>query len=160
MSLSPRILTFVAIVPILVAIDLGVKEWAHLAIESGRYIRLWTGFGLTHGFNPGISFSLLDDFPQGVVVMTGVLTTGMLAWLATTRDRKLILPLGFISAGAVANFIDRINHGAVTDIFVIGAPQAPLFTNNLADFWITFGVVTMVLQSVNIGRRTASGSVR
>ena len=84
----------------------------------------------------------------------------MLGWLAFTKDQRNIAPIGLISAGALANFIDRLIHGAVTDIFVIGPPQAPLFTNNLADFWISFGVVAMVLQSVKIGRRPSVRNFR
>lgn len=160
MKLSLRFVTFAAVIPILVILDLVVKEWAHAAVQTGSYTRLWTGFGLTHGFNPGVSFSLFNNFPQAVLVITGLLTAGVLTWLALTQDRKMILPLGLVSAGALANFIDRLNHGAVTDIFVIGAPQSPLFTNNLADFWISFGAVAMALMSVKIGRRSALKAMR
>ena len=153
---SLRLLTYVLVIPVLVAIDLAVKEWAHISVSSGSYTRLLPGIGLTHGYNPGISFSLFNDFPLGVLVVTGVLTTAVLIWLGLAKERASIVPIGLIGAGAVANFVDRLIHGAVTDIFVIGAPQAPLFTNNLADFWISFGVVAMLLQSVKIGRRSNS----
>ncbi|EEI25583.1 hypothetical protein HMPREF0519_0276, partial [Lentilactobacillus hilgardii DSM 20176 = ATCC 8290] len=46
------------VIPALVAVDLTVKEWAHANLAFGDYFRVWTGFGLTHVFNPGMSFSL------------------------------------------------------------------------------------------------------
>lgn len=160
MKPSPRLLTIVLLLPVLIAIDLAVKEWAHATIQTGSYTSLWAGFGLTHGYNPGISFSMFDGFPVAILAVTGAITATVLGWLAFTKDQRNIAPIGLISAGALANFIDRLIHGAVTDIFVIGPPQAPLFTNNLADFWISFGVVAMVLQSVKIGRRPSVRNFR
>lgn len=146
-------LTAIVAIPALVLLDLGVKEWAQSVIPPGQYIRGWSGFGLTNIFNPGISFSIFSDNPTAVLVLTAIMTFCIVGWFALTRQKSSIVPLGLVAAGGIANFIDRLNHGAVSDIFVFGPPQAPLFTNNLADFWISFGVVALLIDAVQIRRK-------
>ncbi len=106
--------------------------------------------GLQLAHNPGIAFSLrLPPIVQELVI---VLALGLVGWTAVKYGKTWLDRLGFglVLGGAVANLIDRIPDGAVTDYFQIGS--FPVF--NLADSCITVGVGLVVIGAVVTGRMT------
>lgn len=130
--------------PLLVAIDIASKAWAVLALDFGASsILIFPGISYRLAFNPGVSFGLFAESPVMVLALTSVLTAGLTIWFWKARSRWIELALATIIAGAVANIIDRVVNGAVTDFISFGQPDAPIFTNNLADMWITAGAVLL-----------------
>lgn len=137
------------LVPILVALDLGVKIWATQNLGGmTEAVPLAPGLSLRLVSNPGVSFGLFAGSPWPVTLVTAAMTVGLTAWFARSRSEREYLAIGCILAGAVSNLIDRLVNGAVTDFLSFGSLNAPLFTNNLADIWITVGVVLLFGGSV------------
>jgi len=132
------------LIPILVAVDLGTKFWAMQNLsEIAEAIPLAPGLSLHLVSNPGVSFGLFAGSPWPLTLVTTVMTVAFIVWFARSRLKREYVAIGSILAGAASNLIDRLLNGAVTDFLSFGSLDAPLFTNNLADIWITFGVVIL-----------------
>lgn len=100
--------------------------------------------GLRLSFNPGIAFSLGDRFPGPVRLMTVGLVTllALFAWRqAPAAGRGAGMAGGAVLGGAVANVVDRIPDGRVTDYISVG--WWPTF--NLSDSFIVVGAALLVL---------------
>jgi signal peptidase II len=93
------------------------------------------------GHNSGVAFGLGATGPAWVVVAVTAVVIMVLAVAAWRGTFTSTFAAGLILGGAVANFIDRIGDGAVTDMIDVG--WWPTF--NVADIAITTGVVLLVL---------------
>jgi signal peptidase II len=92
--------------------------------------------------NSGIAFGLFSSATGVVIVLTAVAVTWMLVFFARSGARHPIIPaaLGLLIGGSVANLIDRIRLGHVTDFLDVG--WWPAF--NLADSFIVLGVAVLL----------------
>ncbi len=108
---------------------------------------------LRHVHNRGIAFGLFSG--AGSIVVAGTLIVGILLFVFLMRvepsDRLTILGGAFITGGALGNLVDRVQLGYVTDF--IHLPNWPTF--NVADIWITVGVVLVLLAQLVAIRREA-----
>ena len=112
-----------------------------------------------HVQNSGIAFGLFATATPIVIVLTGVAVAWMLLFFARSGGRHPILPvaLGFLLGGSVANLIDRVRLGHVTDF--LDLQYWPAF--NLADSFIVAGVgilIAALLRAEREPRRHAPGS--
>jgi len=105
-------------------------------------------FNLVMAWNPGVSFSLLDDFGEagrwGLSLVAGAFVVVLVVWLARARDTAAGFALGLVIGGAIGNIYDRVMFGAVADFFDlhIGGWHWPAF--NIADSAIAVGVVLLL----------------
>lgn len=130
------------LMPPLLALDLSTKLWTRQSLEMNAWpAPLLPGLSLRFVENPGISFGIMGGSPLAVTLLTGAMIVVLLVWFIRSHVVREQFALGFILAGALANLIDRLVHGSVTDFLAWGPLEAPLFTNNLADIWITLGVI-------------------
>jgi signal peptidase II len=131
------------------ALDLMVKKWAQSALEYGQPVTVFPGFNLTLLFNPGVSFGLFPvGSPTGLAFMLlvqVVLCLGIAVYAWSQRGKLIVWPMLLLLSGALANLVDRFINGAVTDYldFYLSSSHWPAF--NLADAWITLGVVGLLL---------------
>ncbi|RMB79025.1 signal peptidase II [Rhodococcus sp. SBT000017] len=136
----------VTLVLTLVATALTVDYWAQQALP-GSPIALPV-LELRLAFNRGMAFSLGDSLPLWVIVsVTATITAGVAAYgwhSARHGEQWTTAALALILAGALSNVLDRLVDGAVTDYFHTG--WWPTF--NLADVYITSGVVVLIGASV------------
>ena len=104
---------------------------------------------LTHVENRGVSFSFLgsiDDFWRAPLLI-GVSVAAMILlgfyWKAHGHEMNRLhhLAFGLILPGAAGNLIDRALFGTVTDFFHFRFFDQSFFVNNLADIFISMGVV-------------------
>ena len=88
--------------------------------------------------NPGIAFGLFSNWATAVTVLTGVAVAWMVGYFARAGARHPVLPvaLGLLIGGSVANLVDRLRLGHVTDF--LDLRYWPAF--NLADSFIVVGV--------------------
>ncbi|CAH0294446.1 signal peptidase II [Rhodococcoides fascians] len=131
-----------ALVLALVAAALLVDYWAQAALPGSTIpLRI---LELRLAFNRGMAFSLGDSLPVWVVVaVTASITTGLAIYGWRTAPHAgpvTTAALSLVLAGALSNVLDRLLDGAVTDYFHTG--WWPTF--NLADIYITCGVVLMI----------------
>lgn len=146
-----------------IVLDMATKAWAervllrHVPVEV---VGEW--FRLTLGYNEGIAFGLFATDGPGVIIASGLATLLIGLWvvhLLRTNAGGIPSPwaLGLLLGGGVANVIDRIGDGRVTDFLAIGIGSHRWPTFNLADFFILTGVAVLVTWSYR--HPTARGPV-
>ena len=91
-----------------------------------------------HVTNPGIAFGLFSSWATAVTVLTALAIAWMVAYFAKAGARHPVFPvaLGLLIGGSVANLVDRVRLGHVTDF--LDLRFWPAF--NLADTFIVVGV--------------------
>ena len=100
--------------------------------------------GLQRSYNEGIAFGInLPPIFQEALILTALIAVGALA-LRSSRAMLSQIGFGLILGGGLANIIDRIPDGLVTDLFQVGT--FPIF--NVADSCITVGVGLLLLEMV------------
>ena len=135
------------------AADLAAKWFAERHLDEP--ISLPAGLRLELGHNSGVAFGALDAAPDWTIAgATALLVAGLL--VAAQRG---LLPLspsgtGLLVGGGVANLIDRLGDGRVTDF--IDPPRWPAF--NLADVAITLGVLLILWRSVREDRPSGTAA--
>lgn len=111
--------------------------------------RVTNFFNLVFTWNPGTAFSMFravgDNAPLIMIIATGIIIALLLFYLLRRAKSYEVAPLVLIIGGALGNLIDRIRFGAVIDFldFHIGAIHWPAF--NVADMFITIGIVFYIL---------------
>lgn len=115
---------------------------------GGTYPLLPGVLQLSHVRNTGAAFSLFQEEPIGLLVVSCVLY--VLVLLYSVRKPHLsrleTLSLGIILGGAGGNLLDRVLWGGVVDYIDVVAIHYPVF--NLADTAIVFGMLGLVLASL------------
>ncbi|WP_138512767.1 signal peptidase II [Maricaulis alexandrii] len=134
----------------LVAFDLIVKsQIERLLVDVGTSVPLVPGFNLTLGHNRGVSFGVLDSdhwiAPYILSSVAVVLVVAVLIWTAEQKS-KLVNAAGILFAsGGLANAIDRLGDGVVTDYLDFGWQALRWPTFNLADVFIFIGAALLIL---------------
>jgi len=95
-------------------------------------------FWIHHVENSGIAFGLFARSTPIVIFLTGIAVAWMLWFFARSGARHPVLPvaLGLVIGGSLANLLDRVRLGHVTDF--LDFKYWPSF--NLADTFIVVGV--------------------
>lgn len=103
-------------------------------------------FSIHHVQNSGIAFGLFAHSTTAVIALTAVAVTAMLIFFSRSAQRHPLLPvaLGLVIGGSVANLIDRVRLGHVTDF--LDFAYWPAF--NLADTFIVVGVALLFVSFV------------
>ncbi|WP_244479752.1 signal peptidase II [Methylobacterium sp. Leaf111] len=112
---------------------------------------------LTLSFNHGISFSLFPARdPSSLALLLGIqgtLTCFIAVWAVAAAGGLERLGLAAMARGAAGNLIDRFMDGSVTDYLDLHTGGMRWFTFNLADAWISGGVVLLLIDGIRQGRR-------
>ena len=136
----------------------GVSQWMALGVIAGTAIaadqltksivsaRLPFGeavasigpFSIHHVQNSGIAFGLFANSTTAVILLTATAVAAMLVFFGRSAQRHPLLSvsLGLVIGGSIANLIDRVRLGHVTDF--LDFAYWPAF--NLADTFIVVGV--------------------
>ncbi|MGB3771301.1 MAG: signal peptidase II [Rhodococcus sp. (in: high G+C Gram-positive bacteria)] len=143
--------TLAIVVAVLVAAALAADPVARRALSDGRVVELGL-LQLKLAYNSGVAFSVGNGLPPWVLIaVTATITAaiGVYAWRTVPAGSPTgTVGLAAIVAGAAANVIDRAADGRVTDYFHTG--WWPTF--NLADTYLTCGVVLVIIATLREGR--------
>lgn len=153
----PGVVTLAAIVVGAAIVDLTTKSLAVALLAEGDVRGVIPFIDLALHYNRGISFSMFQaGSPASLAVLLAIqaaLTT-LVAFFAHRATATLPrLGLALITGGALGNLVDRSVDGAVTDFLDLHTAGIHWFAFNLADFWISSGVVVLVLDEVVASRR-------
>lgn len=124
--------------------------------------------------NCGAAFGFMRDMPtlvrKGVFYVAAAGAVVLLLWMFVTGRGGALFAVSvpLIIAGAVGNFVDRVRLGYVVDFVRVHIDDRWAYpTFNVADAWITIGVVLILIEGFADGRREkreraegASGSTR
>jgi len=99
-------------------------------------------------WNDGIAFGLLSfDHSSVYNVITAlimIVSTGVLILIIKTNDIRFYF-YSFVLGGAVGNLFDRLYYSAVPDFIDIHINNYHWFIFNVADIFITIGVLCLIL---------------
>jgi signal peptidase II len=117
------------------------KQVVGRTVEVGDRVDLLGPFSIHHVENSGIAFGLFASRTSPVIAITGFAVCLMVWFFARSGKRHPVLPvgLGLVLGGSIANLIDRVRLGRVTDFLDLDA--WPAF--NLADTFIVVGVAVL-----------------
>lgn len=149
----------IAVVIIAVFLDQITKYWISHKMLVHQSITLWKEFfRITFVYNRGMVFGLKphDLFPflpvsKILVIFMSVATILLIVYYKFLQDNRnfSLFGLSFIISGALGNLIDRISANQVVDFLDVGVNERlrwPVF--NLADSWITIGIIMLLSLAV------------
>ncbi len=114
-----------------------------LASGMTKAVSIIPGFlTLKLSHNPGIAFSISIPSPWEEILIVSALIAVCVFAVKSKPDRFVSTAFGLIIGGAVANIIDRLPDGFVTDY--VAAGTFPVF--NAADSCITIGAALLLLE--------------
>jgi len=151
---SPSFRLHWLIMIILLGLDLGSKVWVRANVPLYEVTELITNFiDLTHVQNRGVSFSFFADIADylRIPLLVGVSLVAVIAMIFyQTRywnDLDFYTRSGLVCVlpGAAGNLVDRALYGYVTDFFHFRWYETSFFVNNLADCFISLGVVFFIV---------------
>ena len=121
--------------------DQVTKQVVGRTLALGESVDIVGPFSIHHVENSGIAFGLFASRTTFVIAITAVAVGWMLWFFATSGRRHPVLPvaLGLVLGGSIANLVDRVRLGHVTDFLDFVA--WPAF--NLADTFIVVGVALL-----------------
>lgn len=133
----------VAVAVLTVSAAWGARLWAERGLDYGETLPLAGNFfRLTFGENAGVAFGLLRGSP--LVPWLAALALVVFALLLArplSGSRAGGVSLGLILGGGIANLLDRLGDGRVTDYLDAGLGNWRWPTSNLPDVAITTGFV-------------------
>lgn len=146
----PQWLGLSAIALAAVAADQATKALVAGTLALDEEIRVLGPFSIHRLQNSGIAFGLFPTATAVVIVLTTLAVGWMLVYFARSGARHPVLPaaLGLLIGGSVANLVDRVRLGHVTDF--IDVRYWPAF--NLADSFIVAGVAILLVALVAADR--------
>ncbi|MCV2506142.1 MAG: signal peptidase II [Candidatus Lightella neohaematopini] len=105
-------------------------------------------------FNKGIIFGLLSNNISVLYILpiiTVIIILLLIIELFYLRNNKLLdIAYILIISGACGNFYDRIKYNAVVDFININILNINLLICNIADIYIFFGIIFIIINNVYI----------
>ena len=146
-----------------VAADLALKARAQQLLQLDFPLAVLPVLDLRLQYNWGIAFSLFDEAGslwRWPLFTLGAAAAVFLAWwlyrLPAAGQRWTACGLVLLLGGALGNLFERLAHGRVTDFISVhwGGWYFPTF--NLADMALTAGVVSVMIGSWAVHRKTSA----
>jgi len=134
-------LALLAVAAAAIVADQLTKQVIGRTLDVGDSVDIVGPFSIHHVENSGIAFGLFSSRTTVVIAVTALAVGWMVWFFARSGRRHTVLPvaLGLVLGGSIANLIDRVRLGRVTDFLDLEA--WPAF--NLADTFIVVGVAVL-----------------
>jgi signal peptidase II len=149
MMLYRRRIALIALVVGSFLLDRLGKVWVQKTMTDGQSIPVIQDvFHITYVYNPGAAFSLFQEHPVPLLILTATLFFVFLFYGLSKRSLSWwdVSSLGLILGGALGNIADRMMHGQVVDFLDFTLIDYPIF--NLADAFIFIGIGLFLIQYV------------
>ena len=110
--------------------------------------------------NTGISFGMLSGNQIIIIILTVLIVIYLIYELLNNNNKKLFISSILIIGGALGNLIDRVFRTYVVDFisFTLFGKEMAIF--NLADIFITFGVIVYFYNLLMEGKNERNSSRR
>lgn len=98
-------------------------------------------------WNRGVSYGLFAEYENAalfLIIASAAIIAILVVLLWRTTRHLPALGLGLVIGGAMANLVDRLIYGAVVDFISLHAAGFYWYIFNLADVWISIGVVLLL----------------
>lgn len=139
---------WLALAALCVALDQWTKRLATLHLAFAEPVRLVGELvQLTYTRNSGIAFGMFAgrNYP---FYLFSLAAAGAVLWMFARHERMTTLrrlALALILGGALGNFVDRVRYGEVVDFILLSWRRWSFPVFNLADTFVTVGVVLFAL---------------
>tara|TARA_Y100001958_G_C21028232_1_gene402199 strand:- start:256 stop:678 length:423 start_codon:yes stop_codon:yes gene_type:complete len=120
-------------------------------LENEKYLFINSYLNLDLVFNTGIGFglfSLNNGIYYNMISILIFLIVLILIYLMFNSKTNEKIFFSFIVGGAIGNLYDRIIYKAVPDFIDFHIQNFHWFTFNIADIFISFGVIFMILNEI------------
>ena len=128
-----------------------IVEFAELENQVDIYINTYLNFYLV--WNKGIAFGLFsfdENFIyQSISLVIFIISIVLIIMIIKSEGFKRY-SIVFILGGALGNLFDRIYYSAVPDFIDLHFQGFHWFVFNVADIFITFGVICLILSETNL----------
>lgn len=113
---------------------------------------------ITRTTNTGFAFGLATGGSTIILVVSSLVTLGLLWMVAQTEEteRLQLIAFALVIGGAIGNIIDRIRLGHVVDFVHVHIPGIISNVSNFADHFVVIGVGLLLLDSFLQERRESS----
>ena len=125
-------------------------------LENEKYLFINNYLNLNLVFNTGIGFGLLSlnaGIYYNMLSVLIFLIILILIYLMFKSKKSEKIFLSFIIGGAVGNLYDRIIYKAVPDFIDFHIKDFHWFTFNIADIFISLGIILMILNELIYNRQ-------
>lgn len=142
LNFFPVLLVTIAVL----SVTAGVRWWVEGNLGGGETLPLLGDMvRLTRGENSGIAFSLLENSPL-VPWLSSLALAGAVYFLMHSLQHCHLgnVVLGLVAGGGLANLLDRIDDGYVTDYIDVGSGMWRFATFNLPDVAVVTGITLSV----------------
>ena len=141
-----------ALILVIFVIDRLSKVYVIELIQSNEGEIFVSNFlNLTLNWNTGIAFGLLSSNANlfyHLVSALILLIIIYLIYLMVISDRFGKIVISLIIGGALGNLYDRLNYFAVPDFIDFHIENFHWFTFNLADIFISIGIIMMIFRDI------------
>ena len=125
-------------------------------LENEKYLFINNYLNLNLVFNTGIGFGLLSlnaGIYYNMLSVLIFLIILILIYLMFKSKKSEKIFLSFIIGGAIGNLYDRIIYKAVPDFIDFHIKDFHWFTFNIADIFISLGIILMILNELIYNRQ-------
>jgi signal peptidase II len=141
---------------LVVALDQLTKFWVLKSIPLNQSVPIWPDFFyFTYIQNRGTAFGFMSDMDSMIrvpffITITIAAALIVYSYQRVVREENLMsrVALGLIWGGALGNLVDRLVYGKVIDFIDIRYDDFRWFVFNVADFFITIGLVYLFFDFV------------
>jgi signal peptidase II len=114
---------------------------------SEIYINSFLNFSLV--WNSGIGFGLLQIEPNIFYSTVSIIITAinliLIYWMITTSNYSESIFISIILGGSLGNLFDRFYYNSVPDFIDLQYKSFHWFTFNIADIFITIGIIGLII---------------
>lgn len=131
-----------------VLLDRITKLWALNSIKNESIVVIDNFFKFEYLENRGAAFGIMQNRQLLLTIFSIIFLTGIILYLYKNgkRNKLMIFAIGFISAGAIGNLIDRVYYKYVIDFICLHYKNAYYFpTFNIADICVCIGAFLMAV---------------
>lgn len=143
----------IALFFLLSAVVIGLDQWLKIWIVANYQLGethslIDNVLSLTYLQNTGAAWSILEGKIIFFAIITVIAVVVVVYLLFRYQNSSLwfLFGLAFVLGGAIGNFIDRLQHGFVVDMFQLDFINFPIF--NIADMSLVFGVILIFIYAL------------
>ena len=144
---------YIAVLLTIFFLDRYTKITAINILESKKNIYINDYLNLDLVFNTGIGFGLLsfnENFYYNLITIFILIVIIIIGFFTFKSKKKEKLFFTFILGGAIGNVYDRITYKAVPDFIDLHIGNFHWFSFNIADIFITLGIIFMILTEFTV----------
>ncbi len=147
---------FITLISILFLIDRIVKIQAINILENTNFLFINEYLNLSLVFNTGVGFGLFSlnagIYYNILTIFILIIILVLIFFMFKSKTHEKFF-FSFIIGGAIGNLYDRIIYKAVPDFIDFHIKEFHWFTFNMADIFISLGIISMIVNELIFKRQ-------